>query len=359
MSVAATLAAVNAGVTRARFLFLGTGTSGGVPLIACDCRTCTSADPRDRRQRTGAAVQWIDPSGKPRCVLIDATPDLRAQSLQHDLWRCDAILFTHNHVDHIFGLDEVRRFNAVMREPLMIYAEAYVLDSLRRVYRHVFDPSANVNDSFVATIIANEVPAPPEDARTPPRAIELWGMSFTPIRLMHGRLPILGWKIAASAGGELGFLPLAYCTDVSTIPPFTWPWLDGLDTLVLDALRHRKHPTHLSLDQALDVAHEVEARRTWLIHIAHEMTHGPTEALLPDGVKLAYDGLVLGSLGEEGERAFAEDRERMAKVLRQRDKGPHRGQPELGGQPLLGGQAANADGEEAPATAGRGPLDEV
>jgi len=360
VSVAATLAAVNAGVTRARFLFLGTGTSGGVPLIACDCRTCTSADPRDRRLRTGAAVQWIDPSGKPRCVLIDATPDLRAQALRHDLWRCDAIVFTHNHVDHIFGLDEVRRFNAVMREPLMIYAEAYVLDSLRRVYRHVFDPSANVNDSFVATIIANEVPAPPEDARTPPRAIDLWGMSFTPIRLMHGRLPILGWVIAptgsgergaqgsgaVSAAGETGFLPLAYCTDVSTIPPSTWPWLDGLGTLVLDALRHRKHPTHLSLDQALDVAHEVEAKRTWLIHIAHEMTHGPTEALLPDGVKLAYDGLVLGSLGEEGERAFAEDKERMARVLRQRDKGPHRGQP--------------ANAEEAPATAaGRSPLDEV
>ena len=330
----------------ARFIFLGTGTSGGIPLIACDCLTCSSPDPRDRRTRTGAALQWIDPAGLPRCVLIDATPDLREQALRHGLWRVDAIFFTHNHVDHIFGLDEVRRFNAVMREPISIYAEAYVLDSLRRVYRHVFDPGSNVNDSFVATLIAHEVPPPPEDPWSAADPIILWGMRFTPIRLMHGRLPVLGWRIEPDQRSRAGeqapvqnktdarslmpdaqFLPLAYCTDVSSIPPYSWPRFDGLRTLALDALRHRKHPTHFTLDQAIDVATQIDAHHTYFIHIAHELGHEATEAALHERQRLAHDGLVLGSLGGAGERAFADDRARLAAALAGRDKGPHRPQP--------------------------------
>lgn len=331
----------------ARFLFLGTGTSGGVPLIACDCLTCTSADPRDKRTRTGAAVQWIDPSGKPRTVLIDATPDLRQQALRHDLWRVDAILFTHNHVDHIFGLDEVRRFNAVLRDPIDIYAELYVLESLRRVYKHVFDPASNVNDSFVATLIGHEVPPPPEDAWNGAAPITLWGMSFTPIRLMHGRLPVLGWRIdrergsgtreRASGSSSAPLVdpaspahdpfPLAYCTDVSAVPPFSWPRLEGLRTLVLDALRLRRHPTHLTIDQAVDVATQIDASRTFFVHMAHELGHARTEAELPERLRLAYDGLILGSLGEAGEAAFAADREALARAMARRDRGPHRGSP--------------------------------
>lgn len=278
-----------------RFIFLGTGTSGGIPIIACDCPACTSEDPRDTRTRQGAAVQWTDPRGTPRTVLIDATPDLRQQALRHDLRRCDAILFTHNHVDHIFGLDEVRRFNAVMRAPIDIYAEQPTMESLFRVYKHIFEKHRNVNDSFVATLIPHVL--------SPDVPLDLHGMRFTPIRLLHGRLPILGYRIepapaATPTGGGREPLPLAYCTDVSGIPPESWAHFRGLDTLVLDALRIRHHPTHFNLEQATRTAMEIGARRTWLIHLAHEIVHAEVEPTLPEGIGLAYDGLVLGGEGE-------------------------------------------------------------
>ncbi|MBL0927019.1 MAG: MBL fold metallo-hydrolase [Phycisphaerales bacterium] len=291
-------------VRDARFIFLGTGTSGGVPVIACDCRVCRSTDPRDRRTRTGAAVQWTDPRGVARTVLIDATPDLRQQALRHDLRRCDAILFTHNHVDHIFGLDEVRRFNAVMQAPIDIYGEGYVIDALHRVYKHVFDKEANVNDSFVATLIAHRLPPPPEDRRTPPAPLDLFGLRFTPLRLLHGRLPILGYRIDAPRGPSPppagSPFPLAYCTDVSAIPPQTWPLLEGLSTLVLDGLRHRRHPTHLTIDQAVSIADQIAARQTYFVHMAHEISHAEVDAGLPQGMNLAHDGLILGSAPSEG-----------------------------------------------------------
>lgn len=270
-----------------RFIFLGTGTSAGVPVIGCDCPACQSDDPRDRRTRTGAAVIWTDAQGQERVVLLDATPDLRAQALREGVTRCDAILFTHNHVDHIFGLDEVRRFNAVMDAPIDIYAEARTLASLRRVYQHIFEPERNVNQSFIARLIAHEMPAD-----LPP--IELFGVRFTPIRLLHGRLPILGFRIeSASSAASARFLPLAYCTDVSGVPTESWRRLEGVATLALDALRPRRHPTHLTLDQAVEIAQRVGAERTFLVHMAHQLKHAETEAILPPEIRLAYDGLAL------------------------------------------------------------------
>lgn len=318
----------------ARFIFLGTGTSGGVPLIACRCATCTSDDPRDRRSRTAAAIEWIDPAGKPRCVLIDAGPDLHHQALRHDLWRCDAVLFTHNHVDHIFGVDELRRFNAVMRAPIDIYAEGYVLDSLRRVYKHIFDKDANVNDSFVATLIAHEVPPPADTRHGAPDYLDLWGLHFTPVRLYHGRLPVLGWRIekgpgisdqkpALPDGRSLvpDPFPLAYCTDVSSIPPETWSRLEGLNTLVLDALRIRKHPTHFTIDQSIEAAMNIGAAHTYFVHMSHEVKHAVADPELPDGISLAHDGLILGSLGEAGERVFGEEKSRMSAAMQRIDPG--------------------------------------
>lgn len=274
-----------------RFLFLGTGTSAGVPAIGCQCAVCTSADPRDRRLRTGAAVQFTDPGGMERTILLDAGPDLRQQALRHSLTRCDAILFTHNHVDHTFGLDEVRRFNAVMKAPIDIYAEEHTLDHLRRIYKHIFDAKRNVNDSFVATLIAHPI--------VPEKPIDLHGLRITPIRLLHGHLPILGFRIDASPTLPLGHsaslpLPLAYCTDVSAIPPESWKLLAGVNTLVLDALRHRHHPTHFTLDQAVRAAEQVGAQSTYFVHMAHDLPHRETDESLPEGMHLAHDGLVLG-----------------------------------------------------------------
>jgi len=326
-----------------RFIFLGTGTSAGIPVIACDCQTCRSDDPRDRRTRTGAALAWTDPQGRERVVLLDATPDLREQALRHDLRRCDAILFTHNHVDHLWGLDETRRFNAVMDDPIDIYAETATMDSLRRVYKHIFDSRTNVNQSFVADLIPHGLSVG--------EPVDLFGVRFTPMRLLHGRLPILGFRIepasvevktsgvggtALRAGGtgvspvskemseaqhstaqrpvpphtpvppktsttgatpaplkSPAFLPLAYCTDVSSIPTETWPALQGVRTLVLDALRRRHHPTHLTVNQAVRIAEEVGAERTWFVHMGHQLKHAETDERLPTGMGLAYDGLVL------------------------------------------------------------------
>ncbi|MFM9995799.1 MAG: MBL fold metallo-hydrolase [Phycisphaerales bacterium] len=278
-----------------RFTFLGTGTSAGIPAIGCACAVCRSDDPRDTRLRSSAAVRFTDARGQDRTVLIDASPDLRQQALRAGLTACDAVLFTHNHVDHTFGLDEVRRFNAVMKRPIDIYAEDRTMEHLRRVYKHIFDKDDNVQDSFVATLIAHRIDPSLVESRTP---IDLFGMLFTPIRLLHGRLPVLGWRIEPSealrdrAKSSSPF-PLAYCTDVSGVPPESWSAFRGVRTLVLDALRHRHHPTHFTLGQAVGVAHEVGAPNTWFIHMAHDLGHAETDATLPDGMRLAYDGLVL------------------------------------------------------------------
>lgn len=272
-----------------RFTFLGTGTSSGVPVIACSCEVCTSTDPRDQRLRTGAAIEFTDQSGDPRTILLDTTPDLRQQALRARLQRCDAVLFTHNHVDHVFGLDEVRRFNAVQKSPIDVYADAHTLAHLRQVYRHIFESKNNVNQSFVATLIAHEV--------RPQEPFDLFGLRFTPIPLLHGHLPVLGYRIERPgerpAPGD-GLLPMAYCTDVSAIPPESWRYLSGLNTLVLDALRHRKHPTHFTVDEAVRAAEQTGAQRTWFVHMTHDLGHAQTDAALPEQIRLAYDGLTLG-----------------------------------------------------------------
>ncbi|MEO1583699.1 MAG: MBL fold metallo-hydrolase [Planctomycetota bacterium] len=273
-----------------RLTFLGTGTSAGIPMIGCRCDVCTSDDPRDRRLRASALIEWTDPEGQPRAVLIDAGPDLRQQVLAHNegrgLHRLDAILFTHNHVDHTFGLDEVRRFNVAMKRPIDIYANAHTLEHLRRVYRHIFDTDQNVQPSFVASLTPHEI--------APGEPVELWGVRFTPIPLLHGRLPILGFRIEPAGDAvRASWAPLAYCTDVSEIPAAAEPMLEGLSTLVLDALRRRPHDTHLTLDAALAQSRRIKPGRTLFIHMAHDLPHAETERELPEGVSLAYDGLEL------------------------------------------------------------------
>lgn len=275
-----------------RFTILGSGTSAGVPVIGCGCTVCTSSDPRDQRTRSGACVEYVDREGSPRVVLIDTSPDLRFQALRHRLSRCDAILFTHHHVDHVFGLDEVRRFNAMMEAPIDIYAEPHTLENLQRVYRHIFESHRNVNPSFVATLIPKLI--------EPQRALDLHGLRFTPLRLMHGRLPIVGFRIDRTGPSETidahDPLPLAYCTDVSSIPPETWPALTGLKTLFLDALRYRHHPTHFTVDQAIESAQRIGAAQTWLVHMTHDIMHKDLETQLPERIRLSYDGLSVGRL---------------------------------------------------------------
>jgi len=263
----------------------GTGTSSGIPVIACDCATCTSSDPRDRRTRVGAMLEFNDPEGNPRVILVDCPPDHREHALRHRIRRVDAILFTHAHVDHVFGLDDARLYNVTMQAPVHLYAERAVLDELTRIYDHIFRPHRNVNKSFVADVLTTVV--------EPGRAVHLFGVDATPVRLLHGALPILGWRFDAATPVADTPLPLAYCTDVNGIPPESWAPLRGLQTLVLDMLRERKHPTHFSLDEALGAASESGARRTVFTHMTHDVRHAELSARLPAGVELGYDGLRL------------------------------------------------------------------
>ncbi|MBX3358238.1 MAG: MBL fold metallo-hydrolase [Phycisphaeraceae bacterium] len=268
-----------------RLVFLGTGTSSGVPAIACSCAVCTSTDPRDNRLRAGAAICFTDATGQDRTILIDATPDLRLQALRAGLQRCDAVVFTHNHVDHTFGVDELRRFNVVQKSAIDIYAEPHTLEHLRRVYRHIFEPRENIQDTFVATLTPRTLEVG--------RALSLFGVRFEPLRLMHGQLPIVGFRIEQEGAPDSGAFPLAYCTDVSAIPDETWPRLTGLRTLVLNALRHRRHSTHFSVQEAVAAAQRIGAGRTYFTHISHDLAHAATNAELPAGLALAYDGQII------------------------------------------------------------------
>lgn len=255
---------------------LGTGTSAGVPMIGCDCEVCTSSDPRDRRDRPGAMLRYADSeSGEERTILIDTTPDLRHQMIRHRVMRIDAVVYTHNHADHVFGIDDLRRFNAVMHKPIDIYAERYVLEWMHDTFAHIFQSHRNVNRSFVAELVGH-----PIDAGRP---FDLFGRSWIPLRLMHGHLPIVGFRVG----------DMAYCTDCSGIAPETWPLLEGLDVLVIDALRYRHHPTHLTVDQAIEIIEQVQPKRAYFTHIAHDICHAELEPRLPENVMLGYDGLAI------------------------------------------------------------------
>lgn len=260
--------------------FLGTGTSAGVPMIGCHCPVCTSDDPRDSRDRPSILVRYDDPDGGPqRTYLIDTSPDMRKQMIRHHVNRIDGVLYTHAHADHVFGLDDLRRFNAVMKTAVDIHAEDGVLDTLRMMFPYVFMPENNVNASFVPMLIAHTL--------EPGQTLNLFGATWTPIRLMHGRLPILGFRID-HAGRSL-----AYCTDVSAFPPESYPLLEGLDVLVIDGLRYRHHPTHLSIEQSLEQIERIAPTTAYLTHIAHDIRHVELEPKLPENVFLSYDGLVV------------------------------------------------------------------
>ncbi len=249
-----------------RVTFLGTGTSAGVPVPTCDCRVCTSDDPRDRRLRPSARLQWEGAS-----VLVDTATDLREQALRYAIDRVDAVLYTHAHADHVLGLDDLRLYNWRQRGPIPIYGSQRTLDALTRTFWYVFDQEPS--ESTRPTIERHAVDRP----------FDLLGRRVVPVPLQHGSLPILGFRVGR----------FAYLTDASSIPESSYALLEGLEVLVLNALRARPHPTHFDLAGALREAARIGADRTWFTHMSHEVHHETIAGELHSGVGLAYDGLTL------------------------------------------------------------------
>jgi phosphoribosyl 1,2-cyclic phosphate phosphodiesterase len=252
-----------------RLTILGSGTSHGIPMIACDCPVCRSPDPRDRRTRTSAVLSYED------ChVLVDTAPELRLQCLACDIRRIDAILLTHGHADHVVGLDDVRRFNDVQGQALPVYGNARTLAQVRRMFGYAFTDDPHY-PSAKPQLVGVEIAGP----------FELGGRQVLPIPYVHGRGEVYGYRIG----------DIAYCPDCSGIPDQSRALLAGLDVLVLDAVRRRPHPTHFSLEQAIAEAQRIGARRTYFTHMAHKLGHAQTNAALPPGMELAWDGLVCDS----------------------------------------------------------------
>jgi phosphoribosyl 1,2-cyclic phosphate phosphodiesterase len=253
-------------------VFLGTGTSVGVPMVGCDCPVCTSPDPRNNRTRTSVAL------GLPRgTLLVDTTPDLRSQLLRERIGSIDAVLYTHDHVDHVYGLDDIRPICFRTSRPVTVYCEQRVERRIRAAFDYAFE-TVPAPGGGLPKVVFERITAEP---------FELLGARVVPLRLRHGVFDVLGFRF----GG------LAYCTDTNEIPAATWPLLAGLDTLILDCLRPSRHPTHFSLDEALAVAARVGARRTLLVHMSHDIDHALVSSRLPAGVELAYDGLVVPLAG--------------------------------------------------------------
>jgi phosphoribosyl 1,2-cyclic phosphate phosphodiesterase len=246
--------------------FFGTGTSTGVPTVACHCPVCQSTDPHDKRTRPSLLLEYDG-----RAVLFDATPDFRTQALREDLTRLDAVVFTHAHADHIFGLDDTRPFYFRQQVPIPIYGNEACLATIRRTFLYIFEGYFPLGG--VGKLDPHLIEGP----------FDLWGLQLTPVPVMHGELPILGFR----------FKNVAYVTDVSEIPPASQALLQDLDILILDCLRHKPHHTHFSLEQALAMVEILKPRRALFTHIAHELGHEATNARLPPHVRLAYDGLKL------------------------------------------------------------------
>jgi phosphoribosyl 1,2-cyclic phosphate phosphodiesterase len=252
----------------ARVLFLGTGTSHGVPMIGCECVVCRSADPRDQRLRPSI---YVDVPGH-ASILVDTTPDLRQQALTHRLSRIDAVLFTHGHADHVLGLDEVRRFNAIQGRPVPCYAMRETWQTLHKTFYYIFDGKPRKGGG-IPELEQHEIDGP----------FAVGGVQIVPVPIWHGDMPVLGFRFGS----------FAYLTDCNRIGDDAWALIEGVETLVIDALRDRPHSTHFSVQEALDVVARVAPRRAYTTHMTHDLGHAATAARQPAGVELAYDGLVL------------------------------------------------------------------
>jgi len=256
----------------------------GVPTLGCQCAVCLSANSRDRRLRPSALVRWIEKNGNTERainVLIDTGPDFREQALASDLRALDAVLYTHSHADHILGLDDLRplsflHFDAT-GQPIPLYATPETRVVLEHVYSYTFSPDSSYTHR--ARVRIHPIGT----------GVTLGGLRFTPVPVLHGTLPIIGYRFGSAA----------YLTDVSAIPESSFALLEGVEVLVLSALRHKPHPSHATLDQAVAWATRIGAPQTWFTHISHDLGHEITNKNLPAGMALAHDGLTIEFMAQQ------------------------------------------------------------
>lgn len=251
-----------------KLILLGTGTSVGVPAIGCGCYVCTSDNPKNNRTRC-SVVMGLEQGN----LLVDTGPDLRHQLLREKIGLIHAVLYTHEHADHIFGMDDLRLFQFYLGHSVPIFCEARVEQRLRQSFDYAFTKREQTHRGSIPQLSMNEITTEP---------FQVLDTEVVPIRLHHGpRFKVLGFRVGN----------IAYCTDTNEIPPESLPLLEGLDCLILDALRRKPHATHFGLDEAIAVAHQIAAKRTVFTHISHDLEHEQTNAGLPDSMELGYDGM--------------------------------------------------------------------
>jgi phosphoribosyl 1,2-cyclic phosphate phosphodiesterase len=252
----------------ATLTFLGTGTSMGVPTLGCDCAVCTSTDPRNRRTRPSILLEY-----NAHHVLVDTGPDFHAQALREGIRHIDAVLYTHGHADHVMGFDDLRPLSFRLKGNLPVYADDATANNIERIFEYTFRKEDRYPTSAQVEIHRIDP--------TPGSGVNLFGACFRRIPVTHGRQEITGYR----------FGDAAYLTDMSDIPPESISLLQGLDVLVLDALRHDPHPSHSHLEKSVALVEQLKPRRAFFTHMSHDLDHVATDAKLPPHIRLAYDGL--------------------------------------------------------------------
>lgn len=249
-----------------RFTILGTGTSSGIPTVGCECDVCNSSDPKDKRLRCSLLIETPSTT-----VVIDTSSDFRQQMLIHKVKKLDAVIFTHQHFDHIGGFDDIRAFNFVQNKSIPIYLNEKTFNSMKKTFAYAFGEAVQVGGGL-PTVEVNIISRD---------NFKIGDIEFEIIPLMHGKIEVLGFRIGK----------FAYCTDTNFISSYSKNRLHNLDVLILDALRFHPHPTHFTIEESIEVAQELEAKETYFTHIAHQVSHSKLSKELPEKINLAYDGL--------------------------------------------------------------------
>jgi len=247
-----------------KIIVLGSGTSTGVPVIGCNCKVCTSQNPKNKRLRASILVQQGENN-----ILVDTSTDLRAQCLAYGVKRIDAVLYTHTHADHLYGVDELRIFNFIQHSKIPIYGSEETIESIKRTFPYLFtDVFYGGGKPYLIPNVING-------------NLELFGIRITPVEIMHGDLPIFGYR----------FHDFAYITDVSEIPDDSKELLKELKILIIGALRHEPHPTHFTIEQAIRAIEELKPGKAFLTHLGHSVDHEELIKSLPANIEPAYDGM--------------------------------------------------------------------